>query len=47
MSLLCLSSYLVIGLLFTSLFWMSLIVARKHEEERDYSQIHEPVYSGD
>lgn len=47
MSLYCLSAYVVIGLLFTSLFWMCLIVGRRHDEERSYSQLHEPTYGTD
>lgn len=47
MSLWCLGSYLIIGLLFTLLFWMSLVVGRKHDGEKGYSQIHEPIYGGD
>jgi predicted metal-dependent phosphoesterase TrpH len=47
MSLLCLGSYLVIGVLFTSLFWMSLVVGRKHDEKKSCSQIREPIYGGD
>ena len=45
MSLLCLVAYVVIGLLFTLLFWMCLIVGRGHNEERGYSQVHEPTYT--
>lgn len=48
MSLLCLASYLFTGLLFTSLFWMSLVVGRKHDDEkRGYAQVIEHVYAGD
>lgn len=39
MLLLCVSAYLVTGLLFTALYWMSMVVGRKHDEERGYSQI--------
>ena len=47
MSLLCLASYLVIGLLFTLLFWMSLVVGRKHDEKKTYAEVIEHVYGGD
>jgi hypothetical protein len=39
--------YLALGLLFASLCWMALVVAKKHDEEKGYLQINEPVYSGD
>ena len=47
MSTLCVGAYLVVGLLFSSLFWMSLIVAKKHDEQKDYVQIIDAVFSGD
>ena len=47
MSLFCLGAYFSIGLLFTLLFWMCLIVGRRHDEERDYLQINEPTYGTD
>jgi len=47
MSLLCLGSYIAIGLLLTSVYWMSLIVGRKHDEETGSSRIHKPAYGGD
>ena len=38
MLLLCGSAYLVTGLLFLALYWMSVVVGRKHDEHRGYSQ---------
>ena len=36
MLLLCVSAYLVASLLFTALYWMSVVVGRRHEEENKY-----------
>ncbi|HSL47308.1 MAG TPA: hypothetical protein VK897_27965 [Anaerolineales bacterium] len=47
MSLWCIGAYLVVALLFSSLYWMSLTVAKKHDEEKDYVQVIEAVFSGD
>ena len=47
MSLVCLASYFVAALLFTSLFWMSLVVGRKQDEKNDPSQAIELAWSGD
>ena len=47
MSLFCLASYLIVGLLFASLFWMSLVVGRKHDEQTSPAQVIELVFSGD
>jgi hypothetical protein len=43
MLLLCVSAYLVTGLLFTTLYWMSVVVGRKHDEQHslEASQIFE------
>lgn len=47
MLLLCLSAYIVVGLLLTSLYWMSVFVGRKHDEEKGYLPINDSFYSGD
>lgn len=47
MSLLCIGAYLGVGLLLSSLYWMSLIVAKQHDEQEDYLQIIDTVLSGD
>jgi glycopeptide antibiotics resistance protein len=36
MLLLCFGIYLVLGLLFTTLYWMSVAVGKKHDEEKGY-----------
>jgi hypothetical protein len=36
MSLLCFGMYLGVGLLFALLYWMSLVVGKKHDEEQGY-----------
>jgi len=47
MSLFCLGAYFSIGLIFTLLFWMCLIVGRWHDEEKGYLQIHKSPYGAD
>jgi hypothetical protein len=46
MLLLCISAYLVAGLLFSSLYWMSVAVGKKHDEKNGYSQIDAHTESG-
>jgi hypothetical protein len=38
MLLLCISAYFVTGLLFTALYWMSMVVGKRHDEEHRSSQ---------
>ena len=47
MSLWCLGAYLVMGLLFVFLYWMCLVVGRRHDEEKVHSQTKEPAYGDD
>lgn len=47
MLLFCVSAYLVAGLLFTALYWMSLAVARKHDENNTDLQIEITLEGGD
>jgi len=47
MSMLCLGIYLVFGLLFTTLYWMSLVVGRNHDKEIGYLPINDPLYTGE
>jgi hypothetical protein len=47
MSLLCLASYLSIGLFFTLLFWMTLAVGKKHDNETSFLHVNETGAHGD
>lgn len=47
MSLLCLVSYVSIGLFFTLLFWMTLAVGKKYDNENSFLQINETRAHGD
>ena len=47
MSLFCLGSYLFIGLLFTSLFWMALVVGKKSDKENSFLHVIETASHGD
>jgi hypothetical protein len=47
MSLFCLGSYLFIGLLFTALFWMALVVGKKYDQEEGYLHAHKTASYGD
>jgi hypothetical protein len=47
MSLLCLGVYLGLGLLFTTLYWMSLVVGKKYDAERGCSPINDPLSTGE
>jgi hypothetical protein len=47
MSLFCLGAYLFIGLLFTLLFWMALVVGKKSDKENSFLRVSETAFHGD
>ena len=47
MSLWCLSGYFVGGLVFILFFWMCLVVGRKSDEKKAYSQMSESASAAD
>jgi len=47
MSLWCLGAYLVSAVAFGLLYWMSLVVARQHDQEKGYLPTNDPLHSGD
>jgi hypothetical protein len=47
MLLFCVSAYLVTGLLFSTLYWMSAAVGKRHDEENTFLQIDTAYDRGD
>lgn len=47
MSLWCFGAYLAAAVIFSLLYWMALIVARRHDEEKGYLPPNDALYSGD